>query len=116
MQKNEVWRISYRYDVSHIDGDDKMNDVYVVVAGNEEDALRKGDDCFSYSGLNRKLLEDGEANCTDATLYNLRKNIKKYKEKVAFPKLSLASDKEKFKLKANISSDGRTREFIVESK
>ncbi len=112
----KVWKVSYRYRVSHIDGDDDLRDSYVVIASSEAEAFQKADACFSYSELNKDLLANGEATgktTEEVTVSNLRRTASEFQERFALPQFSLESDAEQFTIRPKIKKDGKSLEFIV---
>lgn len=111
---NKIWRISYSYKAGTVDGQHRIKESYTIVAGNEEEAILKSDNCFSYSDLNKELIENGTSRREGVELSDLRKNIRKYRETISYPKLTC--DSEEFDIEARIGSDGKTLEFYAVKK
>lgn len=109
----KLWKVTYDYRASHIDGDSPENNSYVVVATSQVEALNKADSCFSYSGLNKDLLANGEAHSAGIKLHDLRRHASEVIKSIPFPVLHLDSDVENFDIQARIRNDGQTLEFIV---
>ena len=117
VNKYKLWKLSYSYKASHIDGEDSVSEVYLIVAGSEAEALNKADEIFSSdSPLQKDLLVEGHVDAEGVSLFDLRRNAREYRKKISFPKLSLDSDKEKFGMRVSIGSDKKTLEFIVAKK
>ena len=111
----KLWKVTYKYKASHIDGTDSLKNSYVVIADSQTEALKKADEHFSYSDLNKDLLANGEAHTNGVELSDLCRNASEYQKEIEFPKLKL-EDAKKFNVHAKIKSDGQTIEFIVVKK
>ena len=110
---HKLWKVTYSYKAAHIDGTSSLRQSYLVVAANQEEALKKGDECFSYSDENKQLLAKNESHSSGHSLYDLYRNAAPYQTKIPLPRLTLKSDKAYIDLKATIAFDGKMLEFIV---
>lgn len=111
----KLWKVTYKYKTFHIDGVDLIKNSYVIVASSQAEALKKADEYFSYSDLNKNLLANGNAHEPGVELSDLCRNACEYRKSIEFPKLRL-EDAKKFDIFAKIKSDGKTLEFIVAKK